>query len=140
MKKYFKHSGQSLVEFALVFPLFFFLVTGLFDLGRAVFAYSTMNTAVREGTRYAIMRSSGTTDAEIEDKVRSYFFGVNDFEDTNNTDITISRVGTTKNPKINIHIVYTFKPVTPGLALVLGQGKSISIEAESEMFITPKGK
>jgi hypothetical protein len=49
-------SGQGLVEFALIFPLLFLLVMGLFDLGRAVFYSSTLNTAVREGTRYAIVQ------------------------------------------------------------------------------------
>jgi Flp pilus assembly protein TadG len=135
-----RHPAQSLVEFALVFPIFFFLITGLLDLGRAVFAYTTMNTAVREGTRYAIVHAKSTPDSEIEDKVRSYFYGVKDFEDSDNTAITISRVGTANNPKINIHIDYTFNPITPGMELVLGHGNSIIIEAESEMFLTPKGK
>ena len=30
--------GQALVEFALVIPIFVFLVMGIFDLGRAVYA------------------------------------------------------------------------------------------------------
>jgi hypothetical protein len=138
MKQYKRTRAQSLVEFVLVFPIFFFLVTGLFDLGRAILALSTMNTAVREGTRYAIVQPKGTADSVIEDKVKFYFYGVADFED--NSVITISRVGTTKNPKINIHIDYTFFPITPGLSQVLGKGNSILIEAESEMFLAPIAK
>ncbi len=49
-------SGQALIEFVLIFPLLFLLVMGLFDIGRAVFYYSTLNSAVREGTRYAIVQ------------------------------------------------------------------------------------
>jgi Flp pilus assembly protein TadG len=130
--------GQSLVEFALIFPIFFFLVTGLFDLGRAVFAYATMNNAAREGTRYAIVRLKTTPDEAIQDNVRTYFYNVQDFLD--NTVIDINRVGDEDNPKINIHITYTFAPITPGLSHVLGEGKTLSIEAESEMYIAPIGK
>ena len=47
--------GQALVEFALVIPLFLLLLVGLFDLGRAVFAYNTLTNAAREGARMAIV-------------------------------------------------------------------------------------
>jgi Flp pilus assembly protein TadG len=138
MRNYKASKGQSLVEFALVFPLFFFMVTGLLDLGRAVFAYTTMNTAVREGTRYAIVQLKGTPDTDIEAVVRSYFYDLKDFDD--NTVVTVSRVGDADNPKVNIHVAYTFEPVTPGMKQILSGGKTILIEAESEMFIAPIGK
>lgn len=51
--------GQSLVEFALVLPVLVIVLVGLFDLGRAVMLSETLNSAVREGTRYAMVR--GTT-------------------------------------------------------------------------------
>jgi Flp pilus assembly protein TadG len=47
--------GQALVEFALVIPVFIFLVMGIFDLGRAVYANSTISNAAREGARIAIV-------------------------------------------------------------------------------------
>lgn len=135
-RKSFK--GQSLVEFALVFPIFFFLVTGLFDLGRAVFAYATMNNAAREGTRNAIVRPKTTPIEEIQGQVSSYFYDVQDFID--HTVIDVNRVGDEDNPKINIHLTYTFAPITPGLSHLLGEGTTLSIEAESEMYIAPIGK
>jgi Flp pilus assembly protein TadG len=45
--------GQTLVEFALVFPLFVFMLFAIFDLGRAVYAYNTIGNAAREGARVA---------------------------------------------------------------------------------------
>lgn len=51
--------GQSLVEFALVMPVLVIVLVGLFDLGRAVMLSETLNSAVREGTRSAMVR--GTT-------------------------------------------------------------------------------
>ena len=48
-------SGQSLVEFALVLPLFLVLVMGVCDLGLAVFSYNAVTNAAREGARLAIV-------------------------------------------------------------------------------------
>jgi Flp pilus assembly protein TadG len=45
--------GQTLVEFALVLPIFLVVVIGVFDLGRAVFSYNTLTNGVREGARLA---------------------------------------------------------------------------------------
>ena len=84
-------SGQSLVEFALVLPLFFLLMMGLFDIGRAIFYYSTLNTAVREGTRYAIVQPNcdykkypSTCSGEYLD---SYPLDCNNAKSTANIDI-----------------------------------------------------
>ena len=47
--------GQTLVEFALIIPIFIMLLMGVLDLGRAVYAYHTLNNAAREGARQAIV-------------------------------------------------------------------------------------
>lgn len=47
--------GQSLVEFALILPVFILLLLGIVDLGRGVFAYNTVSNAAREGARLAIV-------------------------------------------------------------------------------------
>lgn len=130
-----KQKAQSLLEFALVFPLIFFLITGLIDLGRALFFYSTLNNAVREGTRYAIVQPKGTEDSVLTAKVASYFYEINDLQ--NNVSITVNHTGTTSDPKIQIRAVYVFKPITPGLKQILGAGHTITIQAQSEMRLTP---
>ena len=50
--------AQSLVEFALVLPIFLLLVTGIFDVARAVWQENTLAYAAREGTRYAIVHGA----------------------------------------------------------------------------------
>jgi hypothetical protein len=45
--------GQSLVEFALVFPIFFAILIGMVDVGRAVWANNAIANASREAARYA---------------------------------------------------------------------------------------
>jgi len=44
--------GQTLVEFALVFPVFVLLLFGLIDLGRYVYVVNAFNQTAREATRY----------------------------------------------------------------------------------------
>lgn len=44
--------GQSLVEFALVFPIFMLIVFGIIDVGRWVYVNNAFNEAAREGARY----------------------------------------------------------------------------------------
>jgi len=46
-------SGQSMVEFALVLPVFLLIVFGLIDAGRLVFMNSTLSQASREAARTA---------------------------------------------------------------------------------------
>lgn len=50
--------GQGLVEFALVFPVLAVLIFGIIDFGRAIFIYSVVQDAAREGARYAIVHGS----------------------------------------------------------------------------------
>jgi Flp pilus assembly protein TadG len=47
--------GQAMVEFALVVSIFVLVLVGLFDVGRAVYAYHTVNNAAREAGRLAIV-------------------------------------------------------------------------------------
>jgi Flp pilus assembly protein TadG len=47
-----EHSGQAIVEFAMVSVAFFSIVFGTIDFGRAIYMYSELTNAVREGARY----------------------------------------------------------------------------------------
>lgn len=60
MSRFAREDGaQSLVEFALVLPVVLLIITGIFDVGRAVWQENTLAYAAREGTRLAIVRGSG---------------------------------------------------------------------------------
>lgn len=47
--------GQAMVELALVLPILLLILMGVFDFGRAVFAYNSLSNAAREGARVAIV-------------------------------------------------------------------------------------
>lgn len=53
-------AGQSLIEFALILPIFVLILVGIFDFGRAIYAYSTINNAAREGGRWAVVDQTAT--------------------------------------------------------------------------------
>ncbi len=55
--------GQTLVEFALVIPIFLSLLMGIADLGRVVWAYNSLASAAREGARFAIVHGGTVNDA-----------------------------------------------------------------------------
>ena len=50
-----RERGQGLAEFALVLPLILLTIFAILDLGRAVYAYSTIGNAARTGSRVAIV-------------------------------------------------------------------------------------
>lgn len=49
--------GQSLVEFALVLPIFLLLLFGLIDMARYVYLNSTLSQAAREAARVAAVEA-----------------------------------------------------------------------------------
>ena len=53
--------GASAVEFALVFPLAFFLIASSFELGMLMFNQAAIESAVREAARYGLT-GQGTED------------------------------------------------------------------------------
>jgi PKD repeat protein len=48
-----RSKGQSMVEFALIVPIFLFLLLIAIDFGRTFFSYIEVNNAAREGAAYA---------------------------------------------------------------------------------------
>ena len=56
-------SGQGLSEFALVIPIFLFLVLAILDLGRVVWANNSVTNAAREAARWAIVHGGSSTTA-----------------------------------------------------------------------------
>ncbi len=61
--------GQSMIEFALILPLMVLVVVGIFELGRAFFAYIAISNAAREGVRMYTFTPDKTTLTEIDTTV-----------------------------------------------------------------------
>lgn len=56
-----RERGQAMVEFALVLPIFLLVLLGVFDFGRAIYAYNAVANAAREGARTAIINQGTDT-------------------------------------------------------------------------------
>lgn len=54
-------AGQSLVEFALVIPIFLLLLFGLIDIGRLVYINNALAEAAREGARWGSVQTRSQT-------------------------------------------------------------------------------
>lgn len=140
MKPNRKSAGQSLVEFALIFPILFLLVSGFFDLGRAVFYFSSLSNSVREGTRYAIVHKETIDDVAendgyylLQQKVEEFSFGLDP------ADITVAVVvnldENNSRESVSITATYMFTPITPGIKQIFGTQTGIPIVTQSTMRV-----
>ena len=69
-------AGQSMVEFAVLAPIFFLLLLGTIDLGRAVYTYNAISNAAREGARAGVPFDSPLpTNASVVAAVQSKLGG-----------------------------------------------------------------
>jgi Flp pilus assembly protein TadG len=60
MNKSHSRRAQSMVEFALLAPVFFLILLGVLDLGRAGFYFVVGSNLAREGARWASVYNNGT--------------------------------------------------------------------------------
>ena len=54
-------SGQGLVEFSLVIPIFVVMLFGIVDFGRVIWARNSLENAAREGARFAIVHGGSAS-------------------------------------------------------------------------------
>lgn len=97
--------GQTLVEFALVVPIFLLIVLGLFDVGRAVFNYNTVANAAREGARVAIVNQDA-------DAVRAATKKAGTGLSLTDADVTLDSCGQQGCP-FSVTVTFDYQPATP---------------------------
>lgn len=136
-------SGQSMVEFALILPIFVLVVFGILDMGRAAYTYHTLNNAAREGARVAIVDQTLST---IQDRAASRAVGLGvaatdvtvDYRTAESPDTPNScagRVGTATGPVSCTAIVRVekdFTAATPIVNVIIGV---IQMGGESSMVV-----
>jgi Flp pilus assembly protein TadG len=122
-------TGQAIVEFAFTALIFFTIIFGVIDLGRAIFEYNLLASSAREGARMAIIQSYSNTDV-INRTVdsSSNFIG--------SGDVTVSGTRTCTSipcPKVTVRVQHTFTPLTPVIGSLIGG--SITLTASSTMVM-----
>lgn len=150
-----KGHGQTLIEFALIFPLLMFLLIGFFDLGRAVFYYSSLSNAVREAARTGIVKEyGGYDDSQITDQVLAYGFGLGSLT-TEDVNVVINIIDSDYlvpegEYKFNDEFInyvevigrYCYEPITPGIISIINTtcwngSRGIELKAVSTMLMEP---
>ncbi len=121
--------GQTLAEFILVLTIFLFLVLGVVDFSRIVYARSIVAQAAREGARVGVIRSEDTpeNDAAIIKAAKALVVGVNPDELV----ITVTR----PSKHIQVDASYTFHPLIALMANFVdgGNGEGFVLRARSLM-------
>ena len=98
------NSGQAMVELALVLTVFLVIVMAIFDIGRAVYYYTAVQNAAREGARYGSINPNAVG---IQNAARSKAIGLN-----------ISTSVVINTDTVAVTVTYNFRPATPVLWLV----------------------
>jgi hypothetical protein len=79
VKRRSSKDAQAMIELALLAPIFFLMLSGVFDFARAAAVYTSLSNVTREGGRDAILASYGTpgpNDASIVGQVQTFAIGV----------------------------------------------------------------
>jgi Flp pilus assembly protein TadG len=118
-------SGQTLVEFALIVPIFILMLMGIFDVGRAVYASSTINNAAHEAVRLAIVDQNT---ADVRDRAISQAVGVNvapadvtvRWLNSNYADSAPCNVTPVDGCTVEVTVEYQFTAATPMISSLMG--------------------
>lgn len=126
--------GQSLVEFALILPVFLLIAVVIFDLGRAVYYTSALQNAAREGVRYSAVHpddETGMTDAIVNYAVGLGLTTSNIVYAGLDPD-RYETVGGFATPTFRVTLEYYYTPVTPLVSQFLPPAWHGNIRLKSE--------
>jgi Flp pilus assembly protein TadG len=128
--------GQSLVEFALIFPILILVIVAVFDVGRLVFAYNTITNAAREATRFGIVDQTDTL-IKAEAVSQSTSLGIPAANVVVDFCNPITSVCTTTRPTnldalVRVRVSYSWTAITPIIGNLIGPK---TITADSRMVI-----
>ena len=121
----------------MAFMCFFLLilVTGIIDLGRAVFTNISIQEAAQEGAFYGAFES-GATAAEIEQRA----IDSTSSPTLTTDDVTVTCVAAGKSIKngtrITVQVTHELELVTPFIGQWLGGSMDLEKTAEAERFFT----
>jgi Flp pilus assembly protein TadG len=125
-------AGQSLVEVALVLPVLLIILLGIFDFGRAVFAFNTLSNSARAAARVAIVNQSP---AAIAAKGKQAAIGL----DPNTVDVTSSHDCDLIGCTASVTVAHQWRAITPIIGSLIGP---IDLESTTDMpiervFVSP---
>jgi Flp pilus assembly protein TadG len=131
--------GQTIVEFALILPIFILVLVGIVDFGRAVYASSTIQNAAREAVRVAIVDQNVTViETEAIEQAVALHIGAADVDVTFlDDDYTSGPCSTTPDVGCiaEVEVRYAYTAATPILGNIVG---TINMSGSSRQPIESK--
>ena len=136
--------GQTMVEFALVAPVFFLLTLGVVDFSRAAWAYNTVAFLARDGARYGTSPSHGVNAIASHVKNRCTTM-LSDMCYTpplpasfppNSVAINVARGCGSTSSAVTVTVTDYFEPASPLIANLWGGG-TLDLQATSQMYVEP---
>jgi Flp pilus assembly protein TadG len=145
--------GQALAEFALAAPIFFLLVFGIVDLARCYNAWVSVQSAAREGARYAVTGRSDCDGASertecIEEVAREHAghlansskaltVSMRSWNQPEYADPAIEDDAGNQCDAVEVSVKYEFKPAVPVIGNIIGP---VTMTGSERMVNEPFGK
>jgi hypothetical protein len=130
--------GATLVEFALVAPMFFLVLFSIVEAARFVFYYEMLNNATRDGARYAIVHGANSFDptgppndpggADVIARVKQSALGI--LGSAVSVTPTWTPAKNERGTTVTVHASYSYASVIPIVPL-----PRITVEAESTLVL-----
>ena len=120
--------AQATLEFALVIPVFFLLMLGIFDVSRAYVAYTVVASCAREAARSgALATPQSGWDAQAKQAGLNLAVGV----DRSALSIAVARttIDPTSRPYVRADVTYAFRSVTPLVGTLFGDPIQLTASA-----------
>ena len=124
------NKGQSLVEMALVCMIFFFLLFGILEFGRALYTYNTIVQNTRAAARWAVVNVLDNSDVADIAKTKNIVLYGN--PTGSGTPLLIGMTAAMVNVSVNNLEVDTSTPPKP-----ISQKISVSVSGYPFQFIIP---
>lgn len=128
-----RERGQALVEFALILPVLVLILMGVFDFGRAFFAYNAISNGAREGARYGVIYPDALDldgppydENTIQGKAVAQTFILDE------VDVQVSG-GASRGQPITVTVTYGFHAITPVIGRIIGD--PLTLRSSASMII-----
>ena len=123
--------GGTLLEAAITLMLFFTLIFGVLEFGRAYNLYQTITNASREGARYSVAPFPGTnnlpTTPQVEARVQQYLDSVG----ARSASIAVSQ--NTTGTVNGVNVVYTQVNVSAPYSFLFFPFGSVTMQTSAQM-------
>jgi len=123
--------GGTLLEAAITLMLFFTLIFGVLEFGRAYNLYQAITNAAREGARYSVAPFPGTnnlpSNGNVQARVQQYLDSVG----ARNTTVTV--VQSTTGTVNGVDVVYTNVNVTAPYTFLFFPYGSVTMQTTAQM-------